>query len=189
MFKPVSSAQPRRDFLFRDLPLCALSGLALAGLPLAGQTAAPAQAPEQAPHKFDAEIPRKMTMRLAFRMQYATAFIPYLEFCAKTAGRDAVIATLKAYAEDGAGPGAADSVRRLGGERHALRPNSDFHPDRGYRQGPRVARNRVPLGPDLSHGQGGRPGLCGDLLGRLCFRQGFQPGHRNGPGQDPDAGP
>jgi len=115
MRKPVSSAQPRRDFLFRDLPVCALSGLALAGLPLAGQTAAPAQAPAQAPHKFDAEIPRKMTMRLAFRMQYVTAFIPYLEFCAKTAGREAVIATLKAYAEDGAGPGAADNVRRLGG--------------------------------------------------------------------------
>jgi hypothetical protein len=94
-----------------------LSGLVMARLPLVGQTAA--QAPAQAPHKFDAEIPRKMTMRLAFRMQYVAAFIPYLEFCAKTAGRDAVIATLKAYAEDGAGPGAAENVRRLGGNSFA----------------------------------------------------------------------
>jgi hypothetical protein len=99
--------------------MCALSGLALARLPLLGQTMAQAPPTAQAPHKFDAEMPRKLSMRLAFRMQYASAFIPYLEFCAKTAGREAVIATLKAYAADGAGPGAADNIKRLGGNSFA----------------------------------------------------------------------
>ena len=114
-----ASSQPRRDFLLRGLPLCALAGLATTRLPLIGQAAAPTPQTAQPPHKFDAELPRKVTMRLAFRMQYAAAFIPYLEFCAKTAGREAVIATLKAYAADGAGPGAADNIKRLGGNSFA----------------------------------------------------------------------
>jgi hypothetical protein len=119
MIDPHPSSQLRRDFLLRGLPLCALSGLALARLPLLGQTAA--QRPPAAPatHKFDAEMPRKLTLRLAFRMQYGAAFIPYLEFCVKAAGREAVIANLKAYADDGAGPGAADNAKRLGGNSFA----------------------------------------------------------------------
>lgn len=115
----ISAAQPRRDFLFRGLPLCALSGFALARLPLVGQTAPAAQSPAQPPHKFDAEIPRKMTMRMAFGMQYASNFIPYLEFCAKASGRESVLSTLKAYAEDGARAGVEDNVRRLGGNSFA----------------------------------------------------------------------
>ncbi len=119
MIDPHPSSQPRRDFLLRGLPLCALSGLALARLPLRGQTTPQAAQTAAAPHKFDAELPRKLSMRMAFGMQYGTAFIDYLEFCAKTAGRESVIANLKAYAESGAGPGATDNARRLGGNSFA----------------------------------------------------------------------
>jgi len=69
--------------------------------------------------QFDAEMPRKLTMRQAFRMQYASDFIPYLEFCAKTSGREAVIANLKAYVTEQSNLGMAEAVRRLGGNSFA----------------------------------------------------------------------
>ncbi len=113
-------SEPRRDFLRRGLPLCALSGLALIRMPLLGQTTAQAKQTAPAPHKFEAEMPGKMTTRMAFRIRYGTAFIPYLEFSAGTSGREAVIANLKAYATHEAGPGAAFNVERLGGNSFAL---------------------------------------------------------------------
>jgi len=59
-------SRPRRDFLLRGLPLCALAGLASTRLPLIGQAPAPTPQAAAPSHKFDAPIPRKVSMRLAF---------------------------------------------------------------------------------------------------------------------------
>jgi hypothetical protein len=113
MNRTLFSAQLRRDFLLRGLPICAMAGLGMASLPLLGQ--APAPQPAQPAHKFDTEIPRKLTYRLAFRMQYASAYIPFLEHLSKALGRDKVIEILKAYSTEAAGPNAAATAKAMGG--------------------------------------------------------------------------
>ncbi len=72
----------RRRFVATALPACAATCLFLRGAPLAAapQQAAP-QPPDQKPrHKFDAEVPQKLTFRQGFALQYTRSFIPLALF-------------------------------------------------------------------------------------------------------------
>ena len=87
--------------------------LGLSSLPLLGQSSsAVLQSP--AGHKFDAEIPFKLSMRQFFAQRYGSIFIPFIKFCAKKMGRDKTIEMLKAYATEAAVLTAENLAKRLG---------------------------------------------------------------------------
>ena len=103
----------RRAFLGRGLPACAMTCLGLASLPLLGQSSDAAKQP-QAGHRFDAELPGKLSMRQVFAHRYGSIFIPFIKFCAEKMGREKTIEMLKAYATEDAVLTAANLVKRLG---------------------------------------------------------------------------
>jgi len=103
----------RRAFLGRCLPACAMTCLGLTSLPLLGRSS---DAVPQSPtgHKFDAELPGKLSMGQIFAHRYGSIFIPFVKFCAEKLGRDKTMEMLKAYAAESAVLTAANLVKRLG---------------------------------------------------------------------------
>ncbi len=110
-------AMDRRRFVVRALPgcaaTCALFGAAGAS---AGQQPLAAQPGAKPPaHKFDSELPRKLTYRESFALGYTRAFIPLVLFMSKTLGRDRTAEILKASLADQAPDQAAAAVKAAGG--------------------------------------------------------------------------
>jgi len=105
----------RRSFFGRTVPACAAGCLALQARTLFAQPPQGQGQPAAAIHKFDAEMPVKVTRRLAFRLQYALEFIPLTLFLSKTMGPEKAIELLKKFSAERSVEGAAESVKRLGG--------------------------------------------------------------------------
>jgi len=103
----------RRAFLSRGLPACAASCLGFSSIRLFGMSPDVAQ-PATAQHKFDAEMPTKLTMRQLFAQRYGSIFIPFIKFCAASLGPDRTVEMLKAYAAESAAAAAANLAKRLG---------------------------------------------------------------------------
>jgi len=105
----------RRLFLLRTVPACAAGCLAWSAGRLCAQQAQGQAQPSTLLHKFDAEIPLKPTARMAFRLQYADSFIPFVLFLSKTMGKEKATELLKRFSEERSVENVADTVRRLGG--------------------------------------------------------------------------
>lgn len=108
----------RRRFVLRTLPACA-GACALLKCPEAAASPQAAAAQPQEPrkiHKFDSEMPRKLTYREAFALSYARAFIPFALFMTKRMGRGAALDLLKASAAEQAAAQAAEAVQSVGGK-------------------------------------------------------------------------
>jgi hypothetical protein len=103
----------RRAFLGRCLPVCAVSCMGLSSIPLFGM---PSKGGQQSParHKFDAEMPNKLTLRQLFAQRYGSIFIPYIKFCSQSMGLDKTVEMLEAYAAASAPAAAANAAKRLG---------------------------------------------------------------------------
>lgn len=87
----------RRRFFTRVLPACPLLGLATSSnlLALTGIQEKPAQ---ETKHKFDNEIPMKLTNRQLATFLYAREYIPFLKFLSEEIGEERLIDLLKDHA-------------------------------------------------------------------------------------------
>jgi hypothetical protein len=99
----------RRSFL-EVLPACAVTCLGLRSMSAFSQTS---QAPAPNRHKFDEEIPRKLTFRQAMRMNVGDT-IELMLFLSKTLGKEKAIALLKQYATETGIAGGHEAIKRLG---------------------------------------------------------------------------
>ncbi len=107
----------RRRFVLQGLPACAAacvflktSCVSAVAQPAAGQSQAPPKA-----HKFDSELPRRITYREAFAMTYGRAFIPLALMITRRLGRDAGLDLLKASATEQAASQALEAAKAVGG--------------------------------------------------------------------------
>jgi len=99
----------RRSFL-EALPACAVSCLGLRNMSAFSQTT---QAPAPNRHKFDEEIPRKLTFRQAMRTNVGDT-IELMLFLSKTLGKEKAIELLKQFATESGITGGQEAAKRLG---------------------------------------------------------------------------
>lgn len=93
----------RRRFLGFAIPTCA-GCLAMRALPSLAQekpaAAQPAPAPAAPAHKFDAELPAKMTYRDLFRARFGAEFLTLAKFLTRTLGAERSQELLKGFATE-----------------------------------------------------------------------------------------
>ena len=106
----------RRRFLVQAVPACAVTCLALKGLPTMAQATQPAgqAAAQPSGHPFDQEVPTKLTWRQLLTGQLKGQ-IDLAKYLTKTLGRERGIALLKAHAAEMAPEVARNWSRRAGG--------------------------------------------------------------------------
>lgn len=107
----------RRGFLGLVVPACAMTCLALNGLPLAASGAAQTAgqpAPQGSPHPFDANLPRTLTWRQAFRMQNR-GFALFALHLSKALGREKTVQLLQDWGGERVLVAAKNRVQQLGG--------------------------------------------------------------------------
>jgi len=108
----------RRGFLGLALPTCAVTCFAFKALPLVAQAEqAAGQAPTQARHPFDEEIPRTPSYRQLLTVQFRN-LISLAQFMSRTLGRDKTLAILEAHGTERSQQSARNRVERAG--------NNDF---------------------------------------------------------------
>lgn len=114
MNKALETGSSRREFLGRILPACAVTCLGLKGLPLLGQSPpASGQAPA-GKHKFDEEIPMKLTFRTFFDLQYGRSFVGLLTFFSAKLGPEKAVELLKEWSTGESTEAGKRTAQRLG---------------------------------------------------------------------------
>jgi len=89
----------RRRFLSQALPACSLLCLG-AGSNAFGLSPALKKAFQQAKHKFDEELPMKLTNRQLLSFTYGRDYIPLLKLLSEEIGKDKLIAILKKFSTE-----------------------------------------------------------------------------------------
>lgn len=130
----LGSGSTRREFIGRLVPACAIVGLGIRAMPLLGQSAPAAPGQTPAKHKFDEQVPRTPTYKEIFYAEYATEFIPLLQFLAKDLGTAAAVEKLKAFSAERAVGAAAFIVKRVGGSDFAALKKVFDPSSPGFRQ-------------------------------------------------------
>ena len=100
----------RRRSLLGVLPACAVTCLALRNISAFSQST---QAPAPNKHKFDEEIPRKLTYRQAMRMKEGIT-IELMLFLSRTLGKEKAIELLKQFANETGVADGQEMAKRLG---------------------------------------------------------------------------
>jgi len=116
MEPPFAPRCDRRGFLGLAVPACAVTCLALKGVPVAARAGqAPGQAAGQpATHAFDQPMPRALTFRERLRTEYGDV-IPLTQYLTRTLGREKGLELLEAYGAEQSVGAAKRMSERMGG--------------------------------------------------------------------------